>query len=176
MEKTLKRVYRSRYQNYHYHQEPRLDITKVPSSLHATADIISCSEVLEHVAPPVNLAFNGLRNLLKSDGMLIVSVPHTDALGEHVEHFPVMRSFEIQQGSEVYLSGELMDGRKVIFKNLTFHGGVGSTLEFRIFSQNSLLKELECAGFTSVTIHGNSKILGVAWENWSRVWSAQSSA
>jgi len=135
METILKKIYRSRYHNYQYHVEPILDITNPPHRLHNSADIISCSEVLEHVAPPINLAFSGLRSLLRKKGTLVLSLPHTDASGVHVEHFPVMKSFIVEESELPKLRGTLPEGGVVEFDQLVFHGGVGSTLEFRVFQR-----------------------------------------
>jgi hypothetical protein len=170
METILKKIYRSNYQNYQYHIEPILDITQVPWELHGSADIISCSEVLEHVAPPIDLAFSGLSNLLNSGGTLILSVPHSDASGDHVEHFPVMKTFEVDLVDTPRLKGILIGGEEVEFNNLVFHGGIGATLEYRIFSQASLDKYLKLSGFKSSQVIDNKKFLGILWEPWSRVW------
>jgi hypothetical protein len=175
METILRKIYRNNYKNYHYHIQPMLDITQVPSELHGSADIISCSEVLEHVAPPIDLAFSGLRNLLNSDGTLILSVPHTDASGVHVEHFPVMERFVVDLVGTPKLRGILLGGEEVEFSNLVFHGGVGATLEFRIFSEESLSENFNQAGFKKIKIQPNYKILGILWENWSRVWTVRES-
>ena len=167
----LKRIYRDRYKNFHYHLEPKLDITDVSSDLFSTADIVTCSEVLEHVEPPIEKAFEGLNQLLKLEGALVLSVPHTDNHGKHIEHFPVMKKSEVTfQAGVPVLKGERADGQPLEFVNLVFHGGIGATLEYRIFSQASLLKYLTLSGFESHKIIGNHKSLGILWEPWSRVW------
>ena len=170
IETILKKVYQSNYQNYHYHQTPKLDITRVPSDLHCSADIVSCTEVLEHVAPPVNLAFLGLRLLLREKGTLVLSVPHSDASGVHVEHFPELIDSELLLGENPRLVGKLSDGERVEFSNLVFHGGIGSTLEYRVFSFNSLRHQVLDAGFTKFQLNRNFKSFGIYWEKWSRVW------
>ena len=172
METILRKIYRSNYQNYHYHKEPNLDITRVNSEFIQKADIISCSEVLEHVAPPVELAFDGLNTILKNKGVLVLSVPHSDYLGKHIEHFPPMKHFEIIFDGRPRLVGKLIDGENITFDNLTFHGGIGSTLEFRVFSQSSLENYLLEAGFIPLKKTRNYKILGIDWEPWSRTWNA----
>jgi hypothetical protein len=170
LETRLKNVYGSNYQNYHYHQDPKLDITQVPADLHCMADIVSCTEVLEHVAPPVNLAFLGLRLLLRENGKLVLSVPHSDDSGVHVEHFPELIDTELLLGEKPRLIGTLSDGRRVEFSDLIFHGGIGSTLEYRVFSFQSLRSHILDAGFTKFRVNRNFKILGIKWEKWSRVW------
>jgi len=170
---VLARVYKKRYTNYHYHIEPKLDITNIPQSLTASADIVSCSEVLEHVQPPIQNAFDGLYQILKSDGVLVLSVPHTDINGEHIEHFPIMTDSRLlESGSKYVLVGKSLDGKKLEFANLTFHGGIGTTLEYRIFSQKSLIKSLELSNFKKLISCKNIGLLGINWEPWSRVWTA----
>ncbi len=163
-------MYRSSYQNYHYHQAPKLDITKVPSDLHCSADIVSCTEVLEHVAPPVNLAFLGLRSLLKEKGTLVMSVPHYDASGVHVEHFPEMTDTKLLLDGNPRLIGTTKDGERMEFNDLIFHGGIGATLEYRVFSFHSLRDHILDAGFTKFEVNRNFKVLGISWEKWSRIW------
>ena len=164
-------IYRDRYINYHYHLEPKLDITDVPNRLYRTADIISCSEVLEHVEPPIEKAFGGLFQLLKRNGTLVLSVPHTDLLGEHIEHFPIMKASQISMREEgPVLEGTSIQGEQMKFTKLIFHGGIGATLEYRVFSENSLIEHLHSAGFARCYKNINSRIFGICWEPWSRVW------
>jgi SAM-dependent methyltransferase len=173
METILTKIYRSNYKNHHYHQEPRLDITRVPSSLLASADIVSCTEVLEHVAPPIDTAFEGLYEVLKESGVLILSVPHTDELGVHVEHFPVMIESQIKVLDGVsHLEGFNLEGQCLKFYNLVFHGGKGFTLEYRIFSEQSLKGFLNEANFMNIRKNRNVRFFGINWEPWSRVWIA----
>jgi len=170
IEKILKTVYKSHYQNYHYHQEPKLDITKIPLNLYSSADIVSCTEVLEHVAPPVDLAFSGLRKLLKKNGTLILSVPHSDSSGVHLEHFPEMTNEQLILDEKPRLVGMLKNGKWTEFSNLIFHGGVGFTLEYRVFSFQSLREEILNSGFTEYRLNRDIRVFGIEWESWSRVW------
>jgi len=173
MEKILKKLYKSNYVNYHYHQEPKLDITQIPSFLHGSADIVSCTEVLEHVAPPVHMAFSGLRKILKKNGILVLSVPHSDSSGKHIERFPEMTNIELDLENTPRLIGTLKNGDLAEFTDLVFHGGVGFTLEYRVFSFHSLKEHLLNAGFTNFHLNRNQKAFGISWEKWSRVWIAQ---
>jgi hypothetical protein len=170
IEKILKTVYKSHYQNFHYHQEPKLDITQVPLNLYSSADIVSCTEVLEHVAPPVDLAFSGLRKLLRKNGTLVLSVPHSDSTGVHLEHFPEMTNTHLILDEKPRLVGMLKNGKWTEFANLVFHGGVGFTLEYRVFSFHSLREEILDSGFTKYRLNRNVRVFGIKWESWSRVW------
>lgn len=162
-----------KYSNFEYHKEPSLDITSPKAGLYQTADLLICSEVLEHVKPPIDLAFHGLYYLLKPGGSLVLSVPHTSSSNAHVEHFPVMQSSELELGENPILKGIDLSGAPVEFTNLTFHGGMGATLEYRIFSEESLRSNLLQAGFVNPQILSNNRIIGCIWEPWSRVWTAQ---
>jgi SAM-dependent methyltransferase len=171
IEKILKTAYKSHYQNYQYHQEPKLDITQVPLNLYSSADIVSCTEVLEHVAPPVDLAFSGLRKLLRKNGTLVLSVPHSDSTGVHLEHFPEMTNAQLILDEKPRLVGILKNGKKAEFSKLIFHGGVGFTLEYRVFSFHSLKEELLDSGFTEYRLNHDIRAFGIEWESWSRVWN-----
>ena len=161
------------YRNYEFHLEPFLDITKVKEDLSETASIVVCSEVLEHLEPPIDKAFEGLYKLLRPGGYLILSVPHGGSSSQHVEHFPVMKKSRLVDGPFKILKGVDLEGNKREFADLVFHGGAGSTLEYRIFSETSLRNHLENAGFINIKSQPNKRIIGCFWEPWSRVWTAQ---
>lgn len=167
---ALSRKFGSKYKNYQYHEEPFLDITKPGINLFNSADIVVCSEVLEHVPAPVQPAFDGLAKILKSSGTLIISVPHSQNNSRHIEHFLELRNAELLDGSKY--RGITVEGKIITYENLVFHGGAGSTLEHRVFSEESLIRELKKAGFKNLKKLGNKKLLGIDFEPWSRVWIA----
>ncbi len=173
IESAFASKYTSDYKNFEYHVEPFLDITEVDSQMKSIANLVSCSEVLEHVKPPVKKAFSGLYDLLMPGGWLILSVPHTQSPTMHVEHFPEMLDTELVSGEEFVLKGVDRQGNTREFRNLIFHGGAGATLEYRVFSEDSLRQFLLSAGFVSIRIQRNNRVIGSAWEPWSRVWVAR---
>jgi hypothetical protein len=65
----------------------------------------------------------------------------------------------------------LTNGEITVYENLGFHGGVGSTIEFRVFSESSLKTFLKDQGFKRFNKKRNVILLGIRWEPWSRVWS-----
>lgn len=71
------------------------------------------------------------------------------------------------------LVGVNSEGELLEFSNLIFHGGIGATLEYRVFSEDSLVEALTEAGFRNLQKIANHPILGIIWEPWSRVWIAQ---
>jgi SAM-dependent methyltransferase len=144
------------YTNSFYHTEPFLDITKPPIDCLGAFDFIVSSDVMEHVAPPVHKAFENLRALLKPGGVLILSVPYS--LEENtIEHFPNLHDYKIDgAGANRVLRNLTIAGQAEAFSDLVFHGGDGSTLEMRSFSQNSLIRTLENAGFVDIKIQGDN--------------------
>ena len=174
MQGAFTRKFPSKYLNFEYHTEPRLDVSDVPVSFESIAQIVTCSEVLEHVEPPVALAFKGLNLLLMKGGYLVLSVPHNIKGVAHVEHFPNLVDSKIESKSgKPVLSGKSLSGEYLEFENLVFHGGAGSTLEYRVFSEDSLRDHLTKAGFVKIRPCKNYRFFGIVWQPWSRVWVAQ---
>ena len=144
------------YTNTFYHQEPRLDIANsFPEQLAehiGRYDFILSSEVLEHVSTPVERAFVNLNKLLKPDGLLLITVPYR-LDGRTIEHFPDLYQYSLAApGGRVVLVNRRRDGAIEVFENLSFHGGDGSTLEMRSFSEESLKETLAAAGFSNTRI------------------------
>jgi len=144
------------YRNTYYHKEPRLDLLAVGEESHSSADFIIASDVLEHVPPPVDLAFENLLQMLKPGGVCILSVPY-DKEGTTREHYPDLHQFKIVgKKSNRRLVNQTVNGQEQTFDNLIFHGGSGATLELRRFSEPQLLESLRQAGFVDIKIHDKS--------------------
>lgn len=146
------------FRNTYYHQEPFLDITDVPISMHGTLDFIVSSDVFEHVAPPVDRAFKNVRNLLKPGGILVFTVPYDRPFEPWATHakewYPNLHDFAVELERDQYvLRNKTKDGREEEFRDLVFHGGPGSTLEMRLFSKASVARELAAAGMVDVKFH-----------------------
>jgi SAM-dependent methyltransferase len=130
------------YTNTFYHQEPRLDIAD-PTPEHLAEntgryDFILSSEVLEHVSPPVERAFANLNRMLKPAGLLVLTVPYRID-GHTAEHFPELHEYSLASpGGRTVLVNRRRDGSLEVYENLSFHGGAGSTLEMRVFTETSL--------------------------------------
>jgi SAM-dependent methyltransferase len=140
------------YTNTFYHQEPSLDIVDPAQDHGGRYDFILSSEVLEHVPLPVERAFANLNRILKPDGLLLLTVPYTIG-GQTAEHFPELHEYALAApGGRTVLVNRRRDGSLEVFENLSFHGGDGSTLEMRVFSETSLKETLAGAGFASVHI------------------------
>jgi SAM-dependent methyltransferase len=135
------------YINTYYDREPRLDITERHPDRYGTYDFILSSDVFEHIEAPIERAFDEAYKLLKPHGVLCLSVPFS--LDEHtVERFPDLHEYTIVdlKGSLVLINRS-KGGKLEIRDDLIFHGGVGATLEMRLFSQEGLRKQMFEAGF-----------------------------
>ena len=138
------------YKNTFYHQEPRFDLVQPDEVEYGQYDFVICSEVLEHVPPPVDRAFNTLARLLKPVGVLILTAPYTFA-GATVEHFADLHESGLAAiNGKTVLVNRSADGRYEVFDQLAFHGGHGSTLEMRLFSEADLRTQLIGAGLNNV--------------------------
>lgn len=136
--------------NTYYHQEPLLDIMSCSALPYGNLDYVICSEVFEHVVPPLEQGFSNLRRLLSKNGLLIFSTPYT-AASETTEHYPGMRDFRLVQFDEEWVvvaknaAGEIDTYRKPIF-----HGGPGTVLEMRVWGRDHLFGSLRAAGFAQI--------------------------
>ena len=156
------------YINTYYDSDPFLDLKKPSEDWHGKHDFVICSEVLEHIDPPVQRAFEGLFSLLRPGGVAILTVPfQIDA--ETVEHFPELHQWALcPLGDRMILVNTTKKGTLQVFDNLTFHGGRGSTLEMRIFGENDFLAGLQNSGFETHVVREAYLDFGIHWAvNWS---------
>jgi hypothetical protein len=157
------------YTNTFYHQAPLFDVTKPDARDEGRYDFILSSEVMEHIPPPVERGFEVLCRLLQSDGVLLLTTPYTID-GKTREHFPELNEYALASpGGHTVLVNRRSDGKIETFDRLMFHGGPGSTLEMRVFSEESLKELLVGAGFRDVHIATeNSPAFGIEHgETWS---------
>jgi SAM-dependent methyltransferase len=163
------------YRNTYYHKEPRLDISaaSIPSEL-MTNDFVISSDVFEHVAPPVSRAFENVWKMLKPGGVLVLTVPY-GTHAETIEHFPELNEFSLlkKDGSFV-LRNKTKTGVVQEFSDLVFHGGPGSTLEMRVFSESAVIQHLKDAGFADIKVHRTADLVHGIW--WPEPWSFPISA
>jgi SAM-dependent methyltransferase len=139
------------YRNTFMDRDPKLDITDPPPELFETLDFVISSDVLEHVAPPVQRAFANSYRLLKPGGVLVVTVPSMPStVPDTDEHFPNLHEWEILdfKGDRI-LVNRTAAGDWEVFHDLRFHGC--DSLEMRVFSHSSLLRALREAGFAEIT-------------------------
>jgi SAM-dependent methyltransferase len=139
------------YTNTYYHQFPHVDITRPPANLVGQLEFIICSDVLEHVPPPVERGLVGLLECLRPGGFAVITVP---VAGERTnEYYPGLTDFEV--------AGDPQNGHVVNWTDATgarhtdttpdMHGGSGLTLAFRLFAAQDIRAELLRAGFVTVS-------------------------
>ncbi len=157
------------YTNTYYHQAPKLDITNITTQDEQSIDFLVSTDVFEHVAQPVSIAFENAKKMLKPGGAFIFSVPY-GLEGDTQEHFPNLHEFElkIKEGKRTLINNT-REGCIEEFTDLVFHGGEGETLEMRVFSESGLLKSLQQAGFNDVQIMKDPYFeFGIYWPcSWS---------
>jgi SAM-dependent methyltransferase len=140
------------YTNTFYHQAPFFDVTSHDPRDEGRIDFILSSEVMEHIPPPVDRGFDALCKLLKPDGLLLLTVPYNLG-GKTREHFPDLHECALAApGGRTVLVNRRRDGTLEVFDNLQFHGGHGSTLEIRVFTEESLRELLIQSGFRELAI------------------------
>jgi SAM-dependent methyltransferase len=164
-----------KYTNTFFHCEPLLDITQPDERWIGRNDFVISSDVFEHVAPPVQRAFDNLHALLRPGGTTVFSVPFS-LENETQEHFPNLHKFTVrEESSDVWvLDNVTTEGKSEQFRNLVFHGGPGTTIEMRLFSLPALKRHFEAAGFVDFRVHNEASFEnGIFWlEPWSITISA----
>jgi SAM-dependent methyltransferase len=152
------------YVNTYYHQDPKLDITDIGSHPVDCFDFITSTDVFEHVLPPVQRAFDNAWKLLKPGGVFVFSVPYSFE-AETLEHFPDIYDFNIvERNGRTILENRTRTGEAQVFENLVFHGGVGKTLEMRVFSKSAIVKHLKEAGFRRMAFFDREVMsAGLCW-------------
>ena len=159
------------FENTFFHRQPYLDITDIRQQRTGTLDFLIASDVFEHVAPPVERAFENARRLLKKDGVFIITVPFTHPGEAGIplqEHYPNLFDYKVRRSEEgtYVLENTTRTGVKHVHRDLTFHNGPGSTLEMRVFSESSLTSLLRSAGFERINIFSGTHLArGIYWQN-----------
>ncbi len=140
------------YRNTFFHREPRFDIAHPAADEFGRYDFLVSSEVLEHVLSPVEAAFQNACRMLKPSGVFVFTVPYS-LEATTTERFGALHDFGFAQLSDrTLLVNRTPQGEVQMFDDLIFHGGGGSTLEMREFSEAGLKSLLAAAGFTGVRI------------------------
>ncbi len=132
------------YVNSWYDRFPRVDLTDVPKELHEEFEFVTCSDVLEHVPPPVDRAIDGLAALVRPGGFAAVSVPGVPELT--VEYYAGLTAFELD-GDTVRWWDDT--GAEHLDDSPEFHLGQGQTLAFRCWGMADLARRLAAAGFSA---------------------------
>jgi len=152
------------YENTWFHTAPQLDIADVSPERFGRYDFVVSSDVFEHVVPPVSRAFENARKLLKPGGRFIFTVPFS-LDRDTAEHFPELHDWTMAEREGAWrLTNTTRAGATQTFDELVFHGGPGTTLEMRLFSQSGLEREFARAGFARVRIAAEPYLpFGIHW-------------
>lgn len=134
------------YTNSYLHQFPNVDLCSPPPNCFEYFEFISCSDVLEHIPPPIDQAIEGLYSMLKPGGFAVVSVPLIRG-SEYREFYPGLVEWEIRNVAVVWTDSE---GRSYEDCFPEFHGGQGLTLAFRQWTEQVLIEKLMARGFSNV--------------------------
>jgi SAM-dependent methyltransferase len=151
-----------------YPDDVFLDLVNPNADLIERADIVTCSDVLEHIPPPAQRAFDGLFRLLKPGGAAIITVPY--GFQQTVEHFPDLWEWELRdKDGQRVLVNRTPSGSLQVFDDLIFHGGGDFVLEMRLFGLTDLTENLRRAGFEQITVMSDDvPEYGIYLEPWSR--------
>lgn len=127
-------------------------------------DYVVCSEVLEHVPPPVERAVQACFELLEPGGLLVMTVPYSFE-AETTEHYPRLADYAVVElGSERVLVNRTREGQFELYPNPIFHGGEGATLEMRLFALEPLLYLVRATGFVDVEVADEEEPgAGIVW-------------
>ena len=144
------------YRNTFYDREPRFDICRPDEAEFGKYDFLLSSEIFEHVPPPAEAALQNAFRLLKSAGVLVLTVPYS-LESATAEYFPGLHEHGLARvGDRVVLVNRTREGRLETFENLVFHYGWGEpSLELREFSETALKALLAAAGFQEIRIHSD---------------------
>lgn len=130
------------YTNTYYDREPRFDFTESHPQVFGTYDFILSSDVIEHIAPPIEHACQEASRLLKARGFLGVTV-YCNPTDQMREHFPDLHHYRIVPlGGAFVLVNRKQDGSVELRDDLVFHAGKGATLEMREFGITELRAKL----------------------------------
>lgn len=144
------------YRNTFFHREPQFDLVNPPPHELGRYDFIVSSEVLEHVLPPVERAFDSLLRLLKPAGILVMTVPYS-LEASMAEHYPDAFEFGfVKLGERVVLVNRTRSGEVQVFDNPVFHiSWGGAALEMREFNETELRRMINGSGFSEVLTHAD---------------------
>lgn len=151
--------------NSFYDNFPKVDLLNIDDHLHNHFNLVLCSDVFEHIPKNIELAFTNLYKIVKTDGLLVFSVPIVKVKDRNYkfgrtssanlinsvyrEYYPLMKTWEYREHGNLVVWEDL-DGNFHEDTEPEFHGGVGLTLTFRLFSEDSVKSFLELSGFRDV--------------------------
>ena len=146
------------YTNTYYHRFPRLDLLNITEDQRGFFGFVVCSDVLEHVPPPADLALQGIAHLLADHGFAILSVPSGGVENPTDEYYPDLIDWEESDGRVTWSDSS---GNTHIDDDPEFHGGGGQTLAFRLWAIGDFCTRVVAAGFKAIAPVPTNDELGV---------------
>ncbi len=144
------------YKNSFYYQQPRLDICSPSPQWIGTADFLTSSDIFDLVSNPVSKAFSGAYQVLKPNGLLVLTVPFDDR-PVTTEYFPgVVESKAITFNGEWLLIGKTTSGQFQIYRDVTVRTDPHASVAMRFFGLSDLLRDLLHAGFSEIHVHAEA--------------------
>jgi hypothetical protein len=150
----LARVFEEKfsYTNTFFHKEPHLDICSKESCSGYRADLIICSDVIEHTASAPMIALSNMFHMLTPGGGLVLSAP-TFSLDSTIEWYGGMADMEIsEEAGRPIVRWRNKRGTVYVDTDPVFHGGPGQVLELRLISHSELLAVARSVGFIGDTL------------------------
>ena len=136
------------YTNSYYHQFPRVDLLNIAEDQRHQFGFVICSDVLEHVPPPVDRALSGVGHLLADHGFAVLSVPIGSRDGSTDEYYPDLVSWKEFEDRVEWVD---FAGFTHVDSDPEFHGGPGQTLAFRTWSTGNFCKRVIDSGFKAIS-------------------------
>jgi SAM-dependent methyltransferase len=84
------------YSNTYYDQFPHLDLADPAPNAIGQFEFVTCSDVLEHVTPPVHNAMAGLSRCLRDGGFAVITVP-THRSDETIEFYDGLVDYRLDE-------------------------------------------------------------------------------
>ena len=144
------------YRNTFWGRPPHFDLTNPGSEHTGKYDFVLSSEILEHVAPPVDQAFRNVLDMLTDTGVLVMTVPYS-VEEKMTEHYPDLYEYGfVRLGETTALVNATRTGEVQVFRHPVFHlESARSAVEMREFTENDLTQIISAAGFVDVRIHSD---------------------
>jgi hypothetical protein len=150
----LARVFEEKfsYTNTFFHREPRLDICSKASCSSFRADLIICSDVIEHTVSAPIVPLGNLFQMLTPGGGLVLSAP-TFSFDSTIEWYGGVAEMEVSEESGRHIvRWRNKRGTQYVDTDPVFHGGPGQVLELRLISHSELLAVARSVGFVGETL------------------------
>jgi hypothetical protein len=150
----LARVFQEKfsYTNTFFHTDPKLDICSRESCSGYRADLIICSDVIEHTVSTPIVPLSNLYNMLTPGGGLVLSAP-TFLFDSTIEWYGGMVEMEVsEEGGRHIVRWRNKRSTQYVDTDPVFHGGPGQVLELRLISHSELLAVARSVGFVGGTL------------------------